>query len=116
MQWSCLILLGDVLAKIKPNWRLTYCSFAEEKVNALTKVASVKVAEASKSLEKIIASDAAAAAPTASETKGAVDAVKEAETALEVSTKNIESTISLLDAFLLNNLAARSLQVGSSGD
>lgn len=60
--------------------------FAEEKVNALTKVASVKVAEASKSLEKIIAADNAAAAPTATETKGAVDAVKEAETALEVST------------------------------
>jgi len=60
---------------------------AEEKVNALTKVASVKVAEASKSLEKIIASDtAAAAAPIATETKGAVAAVKEAETALEVST------------------------------
>jgi hypothetical protein len=55
-------------------------------VNALTKVASVKVAEASKSLEKIIANDAAgAAAPTATETK-ATTAVEEAQTALEVST------------------------------
>lgn len=54
-----------------------HSSCAEEKVNSLTKVASVKVAEASEALTAVLAADA-----TPKET-AATDAVQEAQTALE---------------------------------